>query len=133
MGYHLYGLDMDRDTDPVSAGLGWVVRLDKGDFIGKEAILEVWKEGPTYKLVPLTVEGGVPRHGMELVDESGEVVGKVASGSFSPTLSKGIATAYVPAALAVEGTELTLRIRKREGVATVVRPPFVTDTSLSKK
>ena len=131
MGYHLYGLDMDRDTDPVSAGLGWVVRLDKGDFVGREAIVEVWKEGPSHKLVPLVVEGGVPRHGMEIVHD-GEVVGKVASGSFSPTLATGIATAYVPSALAVEGAELVIRIRKREGVATVVRPPFVGGTSLAK-
>ena len=132
MGYHLYGLDIDRDTDPISAGLGWVVSLDKGDFTGREAIAKVAAAGPSHKLVPLTVEGGVPRHGMDLVDKNA-VVGHVASGSFSPTLSTGIATAYVPSALAVEGTELTIRIRKREGRAVVVRPPFVGETSLSRK
>jgi aminomethyltransferase len=129
MGYHLYGLDMDRDTDPVSAGLGWVVKLTKGDFIGREAVVEVWKQGPTYKLVPLFVDGGVPRHGMEIVS-GGEVVGTVASGSFSPGLRRGIATAYLPSELAVEGLELELRIRNRTGKATVTVPPFVHGTSL---
>lgn len=131
MGYHLYGLDMDRDIDPVSAGLGWVVKLDKGDFVGREAIFEVWKQGPSHKLVPLLVEGGVPRHGMELVS-GGEVVGRIASGSFSPTLSTGIATAYLPSELAVEGLELELRIRNRTGTAVVTTPPFVKQTSLKR-
>jgi aminomethyltransferase len=131
MGYHLYGLDMDRDTDPVSAGLGWVVKLTKGDFIGKEAVVEVWKQGPTYKLMPLFVEGGVPRHGMEIVNGE-EVVGIVASGSFSPSLRRGIATAYLPSELAVEGLELGVRIRHRIGKATVTVPPFVHGTSLDK-
>ena len=130
MGYHLYGLDMDRDIDPVSAGLGWVVKLDKGDFVGREAIVEVWKQGPSHKLVPLLVEGGVPRHGMDLVS-GGEVIGHIASGSFSPTLWTGIATAYVPSEFAVEGLELELSIRDRIGKATVTVPPFVKKTSLS--
>lgn len=131
MGYHLYGLDMDRDTDPVSAGLGWVVKLDKGEFIGREAVLEVWKQGPTYKLVPLFVDGGVPRHGMEILNGE-EVVGTIASGSFSPSLKRGIATAYLPSELAVEGLELGVRIRKRMGTAIVTVPPFVKGTSLDR-
>jgi aminomethyltransferase len=131
MGYHLYGLDMDRDTDPVSAGLGWVVKLDKGDFVGREAIVAVWKQGPSHKLVPLLVEGGVPRHGMGLVS-GGQVIGTIASGSFSPGLGTGIATAYVPTEFAVEGLELELRIRNKIGKATVAVPPFVKKTSLTK-
>ena len=131
MGYHLYGLDMDRDTDPVSAGLGWVVKLDKGDFVGREAIVEVWKQGPSHKLVPLLVEGGVPRHGMELVSGR-DVVGTIASGSFSPSLGTGIATAYVPTEYAAEGLELQLRIRNKTGRAVVTVPPFVKKTSLTK-
>jgi aminomethyltransferase len=132
MGYHLYGLDMDRETDPISAGLGWVVKLDKGDFIGREAIFEVAKAGPSHLLVPLVVTGGVPRHGMELVFE-GRVVGKIASGSFSPTLATGIATAYIPAELAVEGAQLQLRIRNKLGAAVVTTPPLVKETSLTRK
>ncbi len=131
MGYHLYGLDMDRDVDPVSAGLGWVVRLDKGDFVGREAIFEVWKQGPSHKLVPLLVDGGVPRHGMDLL-KGGELIAHVASGSFSPTLGTGIATAYVPSEYAVDGLELEIQIRNRTGKATVTVPPFVKKTSLSR-
>jgi aminomethyltransferase len=133
MGYHLYGLDMTRDDDPVSAGLGWVVPLDKGEFVGREAILEVWKNGPSHKLQPIELtEKGIPRHGMPIL-VGGEQVATVASGGWSPTLQKGIATAYLPAELAVEGTELTIQVRKRTIGAVVVTAPFVKSTSLSKR
>ncbi len=130
MGYPLYGSDMDRTVDPVSAGLGWAVSLTKGDFIGRDAIAAVREEGPERKLVGLVVPDGIPRHGYAVL-HGAEEVGKVASGSFSPTLGHGIATAYVPPALSVEGTRLEVGIRRRVVPAVVTRPPFVRDTSLS--
>jgi len=130
MGYPLYGNDMDRTIDPISAGLGWVVPKSKTGYVGAAAIAKVRKSGPPTKLVGLSVEGAIPRHGMSVLRE-GVVVGKVASGSFSPTLETGIATAYVPAELSEPGTELQVEVRKNTLPATVVKPPFVSSTSLS--
>lgn len=131
MGYPLYGSDMDRTTDPISAGLGWVVAKDKGPYIGRDAIELVRAAGPERRLVGMVVKDGVPRHGFPVLHE-GEAVGSVASGTFSPTLQTGIATAYVPAALAAPGTGLEVAIRARTVAAEVVKTPFVTGTSLSR-
>ncbi len=129
MGYPLYGNDMNRDIDPISAGLGWTVGKAKGDFIGSKAIAKVRESGPERKLVGMIVEGGIPRPGFPVLRDDTEV-GKVASGTFSPTLDKGIATAYVPVEHAVEGTEFEVVIRKKTAKAVVARPPFVKKTSL---
>jgi len=130
MGYPLYGSDMDRTVDPISAGLGWVVPKSKTGFMGAEAVAAVRDTGPTRKLVGLSFDNGIPRHGYAVLHEGVEV-GKVASGTFSPTLESGIATAYVPAELAAVGTRLDVEIRKKTVPATVVKPPFVSKTSLS--
>lgn len=131
MGYALYGSDMDRGVDPISAGLGWTVALDKGDFIGRDAIARIKEAGPERRLVGLVVDEGVPRHGYPVLHGEAEV-GKVASGTFSPSLKQGIATAYVPAGLAKPGTELRVAMRRKVSRAVVVKPPFVTGTSLAK-
>lgn len=130
MGYPLYGNDMDRSIDPISAGLGWVVPKTKTAYIGSEAVAAIRRDGPKTMLVGLTVGGAIPRPGMSVLRE-GEVVGKVASGTFSPTLEMGIATAYVPAALCAPGTRFEVEIRKKTVSAVVVKPPFVSSTSLS--
>ena len=130
MGYPLYGSDMDRSIDPISAGLGWVVPKAKSGYIGAAAVARVRENGPVIKLAALTVPGAIPRPGMSVL-HGGVVVGKVASGSFSPTLETGIATAYVPVELAATGTALSIEIRKKTVPATVVKTPFVTSTSLS--
>jgi len=130
MGYPLYGNDMDRTIDPISAGLGWVVPKAKTGYIGADAVASVREAGPATKLVGLTVPGAIPRPGMSVLHE-GVVVGKVASGTFSPTLETGIATAYVPVALAAPGTPFEIEIRKKTVSAVVVKPPFVSSTSLS--
>jgi aminomethyltransferase len=132
MGYPLYGSDMDETTDPISAGLGWVVSLQKGSFTGSGPIAEKASSGADRKLVGLTVSEGIPRHGYPVLHE-GKEVGKVASGTFSPTLGHGIATAYLPASLAEEGTRVEIGIRKKVVAAAVARPPFVKDTSLAAK
>ena len=129
MGYALYGSDMDRDIDPVSAGLGWVCPKSKTDYLGAETVARVREAGPVAKLVFLRVEGGIPRHGFAVLREGIEV-GKVASGTFSPTLGTGIASAYVPAEFASPGTSLEIAIRTKIASAMVVKAPFVTSTSL---
>jgi len=130
MGYPLYGSDMDRGVDPIAAGLGWVVPKGKAGFIGDAAITRIREEGPKRRLVGLTVAEGIPRHGYPVLRGEDEV-GKVASGTYSPTLGYGIATAYVPAALAEPGTALSVGIRRKVVPAVVVRPPFVKETSLT--
>ncbi|MBU4557486.1 MAG: glycine cleavage system aminomethyltransferase GcvT, partial [Actinobacteria bacterium] len=130
MGYPLHGNDIDRGVDPISAGLGWVVPRDKTGYVGFQAIARIRETGPSIKLVALRVEGAIPRHGYRVLHDGTEV-GKVASGSFSPTLSTGIATAYVPAAYSEPGTVLQVAIRKKFADAVVTKPPFVKQTSLS--
>jgi aminomethyltransferase len=130
MGYPLHGQDMDRGVDPVSAGLGWAVAVAKGDFIGRDAILRVRENGPDRRLVGLVVEGAIPRPGHPVLHDGIEV-GKVASGTFSPTLSTGIAMAYVPADSTEPGTRYEVAIRKKVAGAIVTKPPFVKNTSLS--
>lgn len=124
MGYHLYGNDMDETRDPISAGLGWVVPKDKVGFIGADVVAAIREAGPAEKLVHMVIEGGIPRHGYSVFFE-GKEVGTIASGSHSPTLSVGIATAYVPASLAQVGTVFSVAIRKKMLDAIVVKPPFL--------
>jgi aminomethyltransferase len=130
MGYPLYGSDMDRTKDPISAGLGWVCPKAKTGYIGAEAVAAVREAGPTMKLIGMTVAGAIPRPGMPVLREGVEV-GKVASGTFSPTLQTGIATAYLPVAFTAPGTALEVVIRKKTVAAVVAKPPFVSSTSLS--
>lgn len=130
MGYPLHGNDIDRGVDPISAGLGWVVPRDKTGYVGFDAISRIREAGPERKLVGLTVEGAIPRHGFSVLHDDTEV-GKVASGTFSPTLQTGIATAYLPAALAEPGTVVQVEIRKKVADAIVTKAPFVKQTSLS--
>jgi aminomethyltransferase len=129
MGYHLYGNDMDVSRDPISAGLGWVVPADKSAFVGHGAVARVREQGPVERLVFFEVAKGIPRPGFGLLHE-GEEVGMVASGTYSPSLGRGIGSAYVPASLAQVGTELEVVIRSKRSAAVVVRPPFV-KTSLT--
>jgi aminomethyltransferase len=122
----LYGNEIDETTNPIEAGLGWVVKLDKGEFVGREAIARVKSEGPARKLVGFEMVGrGIARHGYPILDaRSGERVGVVTSGSPGPTVGKNIGLGYVPAALAAEGTELAIEIRGQAVAAKVVRTPF---------
>lgn len=113
-GYPLYGNELTLDTTPVDAGLMWVVKLDKGDFIGKEAIQEAMKRGPRRKLVGLeALDRCVPRHDYE-IQANGINIGRITSGTFSPALGKGIAMAYVDPKFAVEGTMVEMPLRGKE-------------------
>lgn len=129
MGYHLYGSDMDRGVDPISAGLGWVVAEDKSEFIGQGAIERIRERGPAVKLVGLVAEG-IPRPGYPVLHGDNEV-GKVASGTFSPVRSAGIATAYVPVELSAPGSRLRIVMRRKVVPALVEKTPFIERTSLS--
>jgi len=125
----LYGNDIDRTTNPIEAGLSWIVSFDKGDFIGRDALLKQKEEKPSRRLVCLELEGrAFPRHGYEVVSES-RPVGKVTSGTFSPSLKKPIALAYVPRALAKPGRQVEVTIRDRQFPAVVVKPPFYKEGS----
>jgi len=125
MGYCLYGNDIDETTNPLEAGLGWITKLKKGEFSGREALLKVKEEGIQRRLVGMVVDGkAFPRHGYEITAD-GKPVGKVTSGTFSPILEKGIAMGYVPIDFAAEGTALGIVIRGKAVNAIVVKLPFL--------
>lgn len=124
MGYALYGNDLDLEHTALESGLGWIVKLDKGPFVGSEALARQKAAGVPRRLVGLRCgERVFPRPGYPVVDGE-EVVGVVTSGVLSPTLGVGVALAWVPAALAAPGTALGVRIRDRSAPAVVERPPF---------
>ena len=122
----LWGNDIDETTNPYEAGLGWVVGLgDGGEFVGRAALQRIKAAGVTRKLSHLkALDRGVIRDRFPVLHR-GEAAGTVTSGSFSPTLGTSIAMAYLPVALAVEGTEVEVDVRGRRLRAVVVRRPFV--------
>jgi aminomethyltransferase len=120
--FSLYGNEIDETTDPIEAGLAWTCKLDK-EFIGRDVIAAKKAQGPSRKIAGLVVEGGVARHGHEVIS-NGEVVGHVTSGTYGPTVEENIALAYVPTALSKVGTALDVRIRGKDVPATVVKTPF---------
>ena len=123
-GYLLYGNDLDAQTSPLEAGLSRLVKFDKGPFLGREVLLQQRTAGVTRQLSGLQMtEPGIPRHGYPLW--SGErLVGRVTSGTQSPSLGVGIALGYVPPACAQRGAELMVEIRGRRVRARVVGRPF---------
>ena len=123
----LYGNDIDETTNPLEAGLGWTVKLEKGDFVGRDALAAVKAKGLTRRLVGFEVtDKAIARDHWAVLDASGEKVGYVTSGSPSPTLGKNIGLAYVPDALSPLGSALTVRDpeRGRTASAVVVKTPF---------
>jgi aminomethyltransferase len=124
MGYCLYGNDIDDDTSPLEAGLGWITKFSK-EFTAKE-ILQSQKEiGPERKLVGFEmIEKGIPRHGYEIKDFSGMTIGVVTSGTQSPSLSKGIGMGYVRTVFARLDAKIYIKIRDRLLEASVVKFPF---------
>ncbi|HIK38487.1 MAG: glycine cleavage system aminomethyltransferase GcvT [Geminocystis sp.] len=122
-GMCLYGQDINENTTPLEAGLGWLVDFNH-DFIGKEALLRQKQEGVKRKLVGLTMDGRhIPRHGYSLVVDN-NAVGFVTSGTFSPTLQRGIALAYIDSCYSKVGQKVMVEIRGKLNPATVVRKPF---------
>lgn len=125
MGYCLYGNDIDDTTSPIEAGLGWVTKFNK-DFTNKTALQAQKENGVSKKLVGFEmVEKGIPRHDYEIVSPTGEVIGKVTSGTMSPTLNKAIGMGYVNTEFSKADTEILIQIRKKQVVAKIVKMPFL--------
>jgi len=124
-GMPLYGHELLETIDPISAGLAWAVDLTK-DFIGAPALRAIVAAGPKHKLVGLELEGRrIARQGTIIKTADGQqVIGEVASGTFSPTLEKSIATAFVDAALAAEGTMVAADLKGTMNQARIVKMPF---------
>lgn len=125
MGYCLYGNDIDETTNPLEANLTWITKLNKKNFIGKEALLKIKEEGIKRKLVPLiSYEKAFPRHGYDLLVD-GKKIGYITSGTVSPILENPIALGYVSVDYAKEGTQINFLIRDKQIPAFVTKLPFI--------
>lgn len=126
-GLPLYGDELADDITPIEAGLGIFVKLDKPDFIGKDAIARQKAEGPTRKIIGLEIEGpAIARHGYEVLDADGNLVGTVTTGYRSISLGRNLAMALVEASVAAPGTELQVRVRRKVFPARVIKKRFYT-------
>lgn len=124
MKYSLYGNDIDRTTTPLEARLGWITKLKKGDFIGREALVAQKKEGLKRVLVAFQLtERGIARHGYPVLVD-GEVVGEVTSGAPSPSVGASIGLCYLPFSHRKPGSTFEVQVRKKRIPAVVVKPPF---------
>jgi aminomethyltransferase len=125
----LYGNDIDQTTTPLEAGLGWVVKFDAGDFIGRDALVRQKAEGVKRSLVGFRIEGrGIARHGYPIVDRArpsgDQVIGQVTSGTTGITVGGAIGMGYVPVARSAPGSELTVDCRGKDVTAQVVKGAF---------
>jgi aminomethyltransferase len=124
MGYCLYGNDINDETSPIEAGLGWITKFSK-DFINKENLLAQKENGITRKLVAFEMtERGIPRNGYDIVAADGSIIGNVTSGTMSPSLSIGIGLGYVQKEFSKRDSEIFIQVRKKQIPAKVVRLPF---------
>ena len=126
MGFCLYGNDLDDTTSPIEAGLGWITKFIEGkEFINRPMLEKQKAEGVTRKLVGFEmVDRGIPRHGYEIADAEGNVIGVVTSGTMSPVLKKGIGMGYVKPEFAKAGTDIFIKVRNKNLKAQVVKAPF---------
>ena len=124
MGFCLYGNDIDDTTSPLEAGLGWVTKFTK-EFTNSAALQQQKQEGVKQKLVGFEmIDRGIARHDYPIVDAEGNVIGKVTSGTQSPSLQKAIGMGYVKTEFAKEGAEIFIKIRDNQIKAQIVKPPF---------
>jgi len=124
MGFCLYGNDIDDTTSPLEAGLGWITKFTK-DFTNSSKLKSQKDAGVTKKLVGFEmIDRGIPRHDYPVLDSEGSVIGKVTSGTQSPSLGKAIGMAYVPSSFAAENSEIFISIRDKSLKAKVVKLPF---------
>jgi aminomethyltransferase len=129
MGMALYGNDIDDTVTPLEAKLGWLVKLKKGDFVGRDALVAQKEQGIPRKLVGFTTaDRSFPRHGYP-VFHGGEPSGEVRSGTMSPSLGIPIGTCYLPSAVAKEGEPLEIEVRGKRIAGTVVAMPFYKEGS----
>jgi aminomethyltransferase len=126
MKYSLYGHEIDDTTNPIEAGLSWVVRLKKGDFVGRDVIERVKTEGPQKACIGFKMaDKGIPRQGYLLKSFDNQEIGRVTSGTMSPSLGEAIGIGYVEKNFAEVGKEIMVDIRGRSAKAVVVETPFV--------
>lgn len=124
MGYCLYGNDIDDDTSPIEAGLGWITKFSK-DFINADYLKAQKENGVNKKLVGfILTERGIPRKDYPIVNVDGVEIGIVTSGTMSPSLGKGIGMGYVSKEMSKLGNEIFIKVRKKEIPATLVKLPF---------
>lgn len=125
MGYCLYGNDIDDTTSPLEGGLGWITKLSKDNFIGKEKTAALKEKGIQRKLVGIELnDRGIPRHGYEIYSPEMKVIGNITSGTQSPSLQKPIAMGYVEIAFSKVDTEVLIKVRDKFLKATIVKMPF---------
>ena len=126
MGFCLYGNDIDETTSPIEAGLGWITKFtDNNDFIDRQRLEQQKSEGVKRKLVGFAmVDRGIPRQHYEILDDRGQKIGEVTSGTLSPIMNIGIGMVYVEAEYGVPGQEILIRIRNKEPRAVVVKMPI---------
>jgi len=129
MGYCLYGNDIDDQSSPIEAGLGWITKFTKL-FTNSNALQIEKQKGPKRRLVGFELlERGIPRKDYSIEDTNGKEIGIVTSGTMAPSLGKGIGLGYLSTEHAVVGTEIRIAIRKQKVVAKVVKPPFYKNTN----
>lgn len=125
MGFCLYGNDIDDTTSPIEAGLGWITKFSKEDFIDRERLLKQKEEGVSSKLVAFEmVDRGIPRHDYPIVDADGNTIGKVTSGTMSPSMKIAIGLGYVTTDHSAVGSEIYIEVRNKALKAKVVKLPF---------
>ncbi len=125
MGYPLHGQDISLDTTPSEGGVGWAVGWKKAEFWGRDVLLSLKETGPKRRLRGLLATGrGIPRPGMGVFLTSDVMLGEITSGTFSPTLRKGIGLALLPVGLE-DGAEVSVDVRGRREIFTITKPPFV--------
>ena len=126
MGYCLYGNDIDDNTSPLEAGLGWITKFTEGnDFIDRDYLEEQKAKGLVRKLTSFEmIERGIPRQHYNIVNHKNEIIGEVTSGTMSPMLKKGIGMAYISSDFSYEGNEIFIIIRDKKLKAKIVKPPF---------
>lgn len=125
MGFCLYGNDIDDNTSPLEAGLGWVTKFTK-DFVNAENLKKEKAAGLKNKLVGFEmIDRGIARNGYEITDAAGDLIGRVTSGTQSPSLQKSIGLGYVKIGFAKEGSEIFINIRNKALKAIVIKPPFI--------
>ena len=123
--YPLYGHELDTETNALECGVGWAIKTGKGDFVGRGALVAAKSNGPLPKLVGLKMTArAIPREGCPVLAEDGVLIGRVTSGTFSPTVGAGIALARLAPASATVGTGVLVDIRGRQAPATVTALPF---------
>jgi aminomethyltransferase len=124
MGYCLYGNDIDDTTSPIEAGLGWITKFTK-NFINSDELLQQKKNGTSRRLVGFEMVGkGIPRHDYRIVNQDGEEIGHVTSGTMSPSLGIGVGMGYVKSGFEKPGSEIYIEVREKKLKATVVKLPF---------